>query len=42
MKQAIDIKKKLSFATIMIFLLIFSVNLPSSAAADAKAIFTVQ
>ena len=42
MKQAIGIKMKLPFATIMVFLLILSVNLPSSAAADFKATFTVQ
>ena len=42
MKLAIDITMKLSFATLMIFLLILSVNLPSAAASDSKATFTVQ
>ena len=42
MKQSIDIKMKLSFTTVMIFLLILSVNLPLAEAADSKATFTVQ
>ena len=42
MKRAIDTTMKVSFATLMIFLLMLSVNLPLAAAADSKATFTVQ